>query len=57
VLKRYSKPLGNLFDFKQDFFYENDSKLQEFTRIASVYRAQPTRESASSIHSARTAVI
>lgn len=42
-MKRYSKPLGNLFAFKQDFFHDNDEKLKEFTRIASVYRAQPRR--------------
>jgi len=40
---RYSKPLGNLLDFKQEFFKSNDSKLQEFINIASVYRSQPHR--------------
>jgi hypothetical protein len=44
VLRRYSKPLGNLFAFKQDFFHENDSKLEEFKRIASIYSAQPKRK-------------
>lgn len=43
VKKLYSKPLGNLFDFKQDFFHENDTKLQEFKNVASVYRQQPKR--------------
>ena len=42
-MKRYSKSLGNLFSFKQDFFRENDAKLQEFKKIASVYRRQPRR--------------
>lgn len=43
MLKRYSKPLGNLFSFKQDFFSENDAKLDEFKRIALTYRQQPRR--------------
>ena len=42
-MKRYSKPLGNLFTFKQDFFQENDSKLKEFKNIASIYLRQPKR--------------
>jgi hypothetical protein len=43
AMKRYSKPLGELFTFKQDFFHENDAKLREFAHIASVYRQQPKR--------------
>jgi len=42
-VKRYSKALGNLFSFKQDFFHENDAKLQKFKNIGSVYRRQPRR--------------
>ena len=42
-MKRYSKPLGKLLDFKQEFFNSNDSKLKEFKRIASLYRSQPRR--------------
>jgi hypothetical protein len=42
-MKRYSKPLGKLLDFKQEFFNSNDSKLEEFRRIAAVYRSQPRR--------------
>lgn len=42
-MKRYSKPLGNLFSFKQDFFRENDAKLHEFKKIALTYRQQPRR--------------
>lgn len=42
-MKRYSKALGNLFSFKQNFFNENDAKLQEFKNIASAYRQQPKR--------------
>lgn len=42
-MKRYSKPLGNLLDFKQDFFHSNDQKLREFVDIATVYTAQPRR--------------
>lgn len=42
-MKRYSKPLGDLFSFKQDFFNENDAKLHEFKDIAKLYRQQPTR--------------
>jgi hypothetical protein len=43
VMKRYSKPLGNLFSFKQDFFCENDNKPREFEKIALTYRQQPRR--------------
>lgn len=43
-MKRYSKPLGNLLDFKQDFFKSNDSKLEELRNIASVYRSQSRRK-------------
>jgi 2-polyprenyl-3-methyl-5-hydroxy-6-metoxy-1,4-benzoquinol methylase len=42
-MKRYSKPLGKLLDFKQEFLKSNDSKLEEFINIASVYRSQPQR--------------
>lgn len=40
---RYSKPLGNLLDFKQDFFHSNDVKLDEFRKTAAVYSSQPRR--------------
>lgn len=40
---RYSKPLGNLLDFKQDFFSSNDIKLEEFRKTAILYRSQPFR--------------
>lgn len=42
-MQRYSKPLGKLLDFKQDFFASNDSKLEDYRNIASVYRSQPQR--------------
>ena len=42
-MKRYSKPLGKLLDFKQEFFDSNDLKLAEFKKIASIYRSQPRR--------------
>jgi SAM-dependent methyltransferase len=42
-MKRYSKPLGRLLDYKQDFFHANDSKLAEFRNIAASYRSQPRR--------------
>lgn len=42
-MQRFSKPLGNLLDFKQDFFKANDVKLDAFKEIADVYRAQPMR--------------
>jgi hypothetical protein len=44
-MKRYSKPLGNLLDFKQDFFKSNDLKLEELVNIASIYCSQPKRVS------------
>ena len=40
---KYSKPLGNLFSFKQDFFNKNDEKLNEFKKIALMYSQQPKR--------------
>jgi len=42
-MKRYSKPLGKLLDFKQEFFNSNDAKLGEFKRVALAYRSQPRR--------------
>ena len=42
-MKKYSKPLGKLLDFKQEFFVSNDSKLKAFKGIASIYRTQPAR--------------
>lgn len=42
---KYSKPIGNLFDFKWDFIDENDQKLERFKEIAKLYGAQPRRES------------
>ncbi|OAI57048.1 hypothetical protein AYO49_03065 [Verrucomicrobiaceae bacterium SCGC AG-212-N21] len=42
---RYSKPLGQLLDFKQEFFDANDAKLESFERIAGVYQKQPRRAS------------
>lgn len=35
--------MGRLLDFKQQFFDSNDSKLEEFRNIASLYRSQPRR--------------
>ncbi len=32
-----------MLDFKQEFFKSNDSKLEEFRTIASLYRSQPRR--------------
>lgn len=43
MIKRHSKPLGNLLDFKQSYFDANDEKLAEVRAIADVYRAQPKR--------------
>jgi len=40
---RYSKPLGNLLSFKQEFFKSNDLKLEEFQKLAEIYRSQPYR--------------
>jgi hypothetical protein len=42
-VKRYSKPFGKLLDFKREFFDSNDSKLEEFRNIASIYSSQPRR--------------
>jgi len=42
---RYSKPLGGLLSFKEQFFVENDLKLSEFREIAKLYVAQPLRKS------------
>ncbi len=42
-MKRYSKPLGDLLEFKQDFFSANNLKLEEFKTIANYYRSQPIR--------------
>jgi len=42
-MKRYSKPVGNLLAYKQDFFHSNDAKLDELTKVAEVYMAQPMR--------------
>lgn len=42
-MKRYSKPVGNLLNFKQDFFHSNDAGLVEFRKTAAVYTAQPRR--------------
>ena len=41
---RYSKPLGKLLDFKQEFFHSNDFKLEQFKKISEIYRAQPHRK-------------
>lgn len=49
-MDRYSKPLGNLFSFKQEFFEENDKKLREFELHAKLYRQQPTREKCKNCH-------
>lgn len=42
-MKRYSKPLGQLLDFKQEFFQMNDLCLEELKIMASIYRDQPRR--------------
>jgi hypothetical protein len=42
-MERFSKPLGRLMDFKQDFFDANRQKLEELTALADLYRAQPRR--------------
>lgn len=42
-MKRYSKPIGKLLNFKQEFFKSNDAKLEEFRAIASLYGSQPRR--------------
>lgn len=42
-MKRYSKPLGRLMEFKQDFFEQNRGKLDELSDIAALYAAQPRR--------------
>lgn len=44
MIRRYSKPLGNLFDFKADFFNLNGEKLNESKQIAVLYGTQPARE-------------
>jgi hypothetical protein len=41
---KYSKPLGNLLDFKQDYFQLDEARLKEFSRIAAMYRSQPKRD-------------
>ncbi len=43
-MKRYSKPIGRMIDFKTDFFFNNDLKLEELKRITSVYTSQERRD-------------
>jgi hypothetical protein len=44
TMKHYSKPLGKLLDFKQQFFKSNDSQIEEIRKIASLYVSQPRRK-------------
>lgn len=42
-MKRYSKPIGNLFSFKQEFFAKTIQSFRHSKKIALTYRQQPKR--------------
>jgi len=41
---RYSKKIGNLFSFKQNFFDKNDEMLMDLKGLANLYARQPQRK-------------
>jgi hypothetical protein len=43
-MKKYSKPIGNLLNYKQSFFKDNAHKLSEYKDRVEFYNKQPFRE-------------
>ena len=44
MIRRFGKPSGDIFPFKQNFFDENEKLLERAEHLADLYRRQPERE-------------